>query len=142
MASSSAAEKKRRREDREREEALETLEHIRFVGEEVRDYPELLFWCPVCGLPGSRSTGEWAACFNHPHLIVTCGLPACWRRVHRCHLEAETGCRSVLCPDCADGSRAFERCFKCRTLVCHEHSEPLVVGDPTVRDRVCKKCSQ
>lgn len=133
-----ASEKKKKREA---EEALETLEHIRVIGEEVRDYPELLFWCPTCGLPGSRSTGEWQPCQNHPNRIVTCGLPACMLKVHRCCIKG-IGCNQVLCDDCASSSRAFERCVQCWRLVCYDHSERVVFGDMSKRERICKKCAE
>ena len=136
MASSSNEKKKKR----EAEEALETLEHIRMIGEEVRDYPELLFWCPTCGLPGSRSTGEWQPCQNHPNRIVTCGLPACLRKVHHCCIKG-IGCNHVLCEDCASSLRAFERCVQCWRLVCYDHSERVVIGDMSKRERICKKCN-
>lgn len=120
---------------REAEEAIETLEHIRMVGEEVRDDPELLFWCPNCGLPGSRSTGEWAECRYHPGRMVSCGLPACWRRVHHCRVKVN--CRQALCEECAKGTRQFAKCHKCCVLVCDDHSNRMDVGYP---ERVCRDC--
>lgn len=122
------------------EEALETLDHIRMIGEEVRDYPELLFWCPTCGLPGSRSTGEWQACHYHTDRIVTCGLPACLRKVHRCRNTKEA-CDETLCPDCAKGTRAFKRCSECNIRVCDLHSSRVIFGDPTRTERVCSSCN-
>lgn len=124
---------------REAEEAIETLEHIRLIGEDIREYPELLFWCPTCGLPGSKSTGEWQACHYHTDRIVTCGLPACMRKVHRCRNKKEA-CNEILCDECKEGSRAFKRCVECSVRVCDLHSYKVVLGDPTKTDRVCNIC--
>lgn len=134
MASSSS--KKRTREE---DEALETLDHIRMIGEEVKDYPELLFWCPSCGLPGSKSTGEWMTCHYHTERIVTCGLPACMRKVHRCRNTKE-GCNDMLCDECKEGTRAFKHCVDCGKRVCDLHSYKIDWDDKTSTKRRCNTC--
>jgi hypothetical protein len=122
------------------EEALELLEDIRNVGEETRDNPELLFWCPTCGLPQSRSAGDWKACDNHPDVMVTCGRFHCWKLLGQCRVKAD--CEHVLCPACAcDPIVGVKRCVTCRTKACFAHSRKYQEDDPPQWDRLCDKCS-